>query len=325
VTRQRDPASTVVAMDATIEADGLTKRYGGITAVEGLSFTVAPGQVTGLVGPNGAGKSTTMRLLLGLDTPDTGSARINGTPYRKLGSPLREVGALLDATATHPGRRARDHLLWLAHSNGLPRQRVTEVLELVGLTAVAHCRTGGFSLGMRQRLGIAATLLGDPPVLLFDEPVNGLDPEGIRWIRGLLRSLAGGDRAVLVSSHLMRELEGTADHLLVIGRGRLIADTSVSDLVAATSANRVTIRTPTPWQVMTLLAGAGATVASTGQDTLTVIGLPAPRIADLIAERGLRLHELAPQPTSLEEAYMELTKDAVDYQARNNTGRHPQP
>jgi ABC-2 type transport system ATP-binding protein len=312
-------------MDATIEADGLTKRYGAITAVEGLSFTVAPGRVTGLVGPNGAGKSTTMRLLLGLDRPDAGSARVNGKPYRKLGSPLREVGALLDARATHPGRRARDHLLWLAHSNGLPGRRVDEVLELVGLTAVAHRRTSGFSLGMGQRLGIAATLLGDPPVLLFDEPVNGLDPEGIRWIRGLLRSRAGAGRAVLVSSHLMRELEGTADHLLVLGRGRLIADTSVRDLLAAASANRVTIRTPTPSQVMTLLAGAGGTVASTGQDTLTVTGLPASRIADLIAERGLRLHELAPQHVALEEAYMELTKDAVDYQARSGTDQAIKP
>jgi ABC-2 type transport system ATP-binding protein len=312
-------------MEPTIEADGLTKRYGAITAVDRLSFTVAPGRVTGLVGPNGAGKSTTMRLLLGLDTPDAGSARVNGTPYRKLGSPLREVGALLDASATHPGRRARDHLLWLAHTNDLPRQRVDEVLELVGLTAVAHRRTGGFSLGMGQRLGIAATLLGDPPVLLFDEPVNGLDPEGIRWIRGLLRSLAGAGRAVLVSSHLMRELEGTADHLLVLGRGRLIADTSVRDLLATASAGRVTIRTPTPSQVMTLLAGAGGTVASTGQDTLTVSGLPASRIADLIAERGLRLHELAPQPVSLEEAYMELTKDAVDYQARSGTDQAIKP
>jgi ABC-2 type transport system ATP-binding protein len=312
-------------MDATIEADGLTKRYGAITAVDRLSFTVAPGRVTGLVGPNGAGKSTTMRLLLGLARPDSGSALVNGRPYRKLGSPLREVGALLDAAATHPGRRARDHLLWLAHSNGLPPRRVEEVLELVGLTAVANRRTGGFSLGMAQRLGIAATLLGDPPVLLFDEPVNGLDPDGIRWIRGLLRYLAGAGRAVLVSSHLMRELEGTADHLLVIGRGRLIADTSVGDLLAGTSANRVAIRTPTPTAAMTLLARAGATVASTGQDTLTVTGLPAPRIADLLAERGLRLHELAPQRLSLEEAYMELTRDAADYQARGGDDRDGGP
>jgi ABC-2 type transport system ATP-binding protein len=325
VTRQRAPAVTVLGMDATIEADGLTKRYGAVTAVEGLSFTVAPGRVTGLAGPNGAGKSTTMRLLLGLDAPDSGSARVNGRPYRRLGSPLREVGALLDAAATHPGRRARDHLLWLAHSNGLPRRRVDEVLELVGLTAVAHRRTGGFSLGMGQRLGIAASLLGDPSVLLFDEPVNGLDPEGIRWIRGLLRALAAAGRAVLVSSHLMRELEDTADHLLVLGRGRLIADTSVSDLLAAMSANRVTIRTPSPARVMTLLASAGATVASTSQDMLTSTGLPAARIADLIAGHGLRLHELAPQRLSLEEAYLELTKDAVVYQAHRGTGRGVTP
>jgi len=257
-------------MDATIEADGLTKRYGRVTAVDRLSFTVAPGRVTGLVGPNGAGKSTTMRLLLGLDRPDAGAARVNGRPYRRLRSPLREVGALLDAAATHPGRRARDHLLWLARSNDLPTSSVDEALELVGLTEVARRRTGGFSLGMRQRLGIAAALLGDPPVLIFDEPVNGLDPEGIRWIRGLLRALAGEGRAVLVSSHLLRELEGTADHLLVIGRGRLLADTGVGEL----------------------LGGRGPGVGG---------------------------------PTSLEAAYLELTRDAADYQAGGGAGRDPEP
>jgi len=302
-------------MEPTIEADGLTKRYGAITAVDRLSFTVAPGRVTGLVGPNGAGKSTTMRLLLGLDTPDSGSARINGTPYRKLGSPLREVGALLDATATHPGRRARDHLLWLAHSNGLPRQRVTEVLELVGLTAVAHRRTGGFSLGMRQRLGIAATLLGDPPVLLFDEPVNGLDPEGIRWIRGLLRSLAGGGRAVLVSSHLMSELQDTADHLVVVGRGKVIADTGVAELLAATSNGLVTLRTTAPTQAVTVLAHAGATVAATDHDTLTVSGLAAEQVVALLGERAVPFSEVSAHRATLEEAYMALTGDAVEFRA----------
>jgi ABC-2 type transport system ATP-binding protein len=266
-------------MDATIEADGLSKRYGRVTAVDRLSFTVAPGRVTGLVGPNGAGKSTTMRLLLRLDRPDAGAARVNGRPYRQLRSPLREVGALLDASATHPGRRARDHLLWMARSNDLPPRRVDEALELVGLSEVARRRTGGFSLGMRQRLGIAAALLGDPPVLIFDEPVNGLDPEGIRWIRGLLRTLAGEGRAVLVSSHLLHELEGTADHLLVIGRGRLLADTSMAEL----------------------LRGRGSGAA--GQ------GVAGP----------------AGGSSSLEAAYLELTRDAVDYQAGGGAGRDLEP
>jgi ABC-2 type transport system ATP-binding protein len=222
----------------TIECRGLRKRYGSTTAVDGLSFTVAPGRVTGFVGPNGAGKSTTMRMVLGLDTPDDGAALVGDRPYRSLRDPLRRVGALLDAGALHPGRRARDHLRWLAQSNGLPRRRVDEVLDLVGLAGVAGRRAGGFSLGMRQRLGIAAALLGDPPVLLFDEPVNGLDPEGVRWIRGLLRGFAAEGRTVLVSSHLMAELADTADHLIVIGRGRLIADTSVRELLGG---RRVTL------------------------------------------------------------------------------------
>jgi ABC-2 type transport system ATP-binding protein len=222
-------------MEATIEVRGLRKRFGRTVALDGLSFTVSPGRVTGFVGPNGAGKSTTMRVVLGLDRPDEGRALVGGRPYRSLHTPLREVGALLDAGAIHPGRRARDHLLWMAHSNGLPRRRVDEVLEQVGLSSVAKRRAGGFSLGMRQRLGIAAALLGDPPILMFDEPVNGLDPEGVRWIRGFLKSLAGQGRAVLVSSHLMSELENTAEHLIVIGRGRLVADTTVADLVAGAS------------------------------------------------------------------------------------------
>jgi ABC-2 type transport system ATP-binding protein len=215
----------------TIECRSLTKRYGPTTAVDGLSFTVAPGRVTGFVGPNGAGKSTTMRMILGLDAADAGNATIGGRPYRTLRDPLRRVGALLDAGALHPGRRARDHLRWLAQSNGLPPGRVDEVLDLVGLAGVARRRAGGFSLGMRQRLGIAAALIGNPPVLLFDEPVNGLDPEGVRWIRGLLRGFAAEGRTVFVSSHLMAELADTADHLIVIGRGRLLADTSVRDLI----------------------------------------------------------------------------------------------
>ena len=226
-------------MNTSIEVQGLTKRYGGTVAVDGLSFAVRPGIVTGFVGPNGAGKSTTIRLILGLDAPDTGSATINGIPYSKIDSPLRAVGVLLDAAAVHPGRSAYDHLLWLAHSNGLPRGRVDEVLDTVGLTDSAAPSCRGFSLGMRQRLGIAAALLGDPPILMLDEPVNGLDPEGIRWIRGFLRSLAAEGRTVFVSSHLMSELEDTAHHLVVIGRGRLIADTSVDELLTSASGNRV--------------------------------------------------------------------------------------
>jgi ABC-2 type transport system ATP-binding protein len=300
-------------VEAAIEAHGLVKRYGKTIAVDGLSFRVQPGRVTGFVGPNGAGKSTTMRMILGLDAPDSGEVRVAGRHYGDLATPLREVGALLDATATHPGRRARDHLLWQATSNGLPRRRVDEVLELVGLSDVARRRTGGFSLGMAQRLGIAAALLGDPPVLMFDEPINGLDPEGIRWIRRFMKSLAEAGRTVFVSSHLMSELEGAADDVIVIGRGRLIASASVGELLAAVSDSRVKLRTPQASEVMTLLAGAGATVTSTGEDSVTVTGLDAARIADLTAERGLRLYELTPQRASLEEAFIELTRDSVEF------------
>jgi ABC-2 type transport system ATP-binding protein len=302
-------------MDATIEAHGLTKRYGSTLAVDDLTFTVRPGLVTGFVGPNGAGKSTTMRLILGLDAPNGGTVLVNGRPYASLDTPLREVGALLDARAFHPGRSAREHLRWLAASNGLSRARVDTVLELVGLARVVRRRTGGFSLGMAQRLGIAAALLGDPPVLLFDEPVNGLDPEGIRWLRGFLRALAAEGRAVLVSSHLMSELEGTADHLIVIGRGRLIADTPVRDLLDATAGLRFTVRTPQPAALMALLAEAGAVVTSTDHDALTVSGLDGTRIADLAAQHGLRVHELSPQRVTLEEAFMDLTRESVDFAA----------
>ncbi|HKE79421.1 MAG TPA: ATP-binding cassette domain-containing protein [Solirubrobacteraceae bacterium] len=303
-------------MEQAIEVVGLTKRYGATVAVDDLSFTARPGRVTGFVGPNGAGKSTTMRVVLGLDAPDAGGALVNGRHYGKLGAPLREIGALLDAGALHPGRRAHDHLLWLAQSNGLPRGRIDEVLALVGLSDVAQRRTGGFSLGMAQRLGIAAALLGDPPVLMFDEPVNGLDPEGVRWIRGFLRGLAAEGRAVLVSSHLMNELQGTADHLVVIGRGRLIADTSVTELLRAASGDGVTVRTPDPGAAMGLLAAAGASVTSNGHDALEIRGMSADRIAGLMADRGLQLDELTPHRASLEEAYMELTRDAVEYAAR---------
>jgi ABC-2 type transport system ATP-binding protein len=302
-------------MSATIEVRGLRKKYGSTIAVDDLSFTVPPSQVTGFVGPNGAGKSTTMRMILGLDAPSAGSALIDGRSYQTLRAPLCHVGALLDAGAFHPGRRARDHLLWMAQYNGLPGRRVDEVLEQVGLASVGRRRAGNFSLGMRQRLGIGAALLGDPPVLLFDEPVNGLDPEGIRWIRGLLRSLAAEGRAVLVSSHLMSELEGSADHLVVIGNGRLIADTSVSSLLAAASGGRVLLRTPEPSQAMTVLANAGATVAATDRETITVSGLATDRIIAVLAENGVSVSEVATHRASLEEAYMELTRDAVEFGA----------
>ena len=302
-------------MDAAIEVQGATKRYGRTLAVDGLSFAVRPGRVTGFVGPNGAGKSTTMRLILGLDAADAGEIRVGGRRYAELRSPLREIGALLDAGATHPGRRARDHLRWLAAGNRLPRRRVDEVLELVGLTSVAHRRAGGFSLGMAQRLGIAAALLGDPPTLILDEPVNGLDPQGIGWFRELTRSLAAEGRAVLVSSHLMSEIEGIADDLVVIGRGRLLAETSVAELLAGRADGRVRLRSPQPARVMTVLARAGGTVTSTGTDTLLVTGLDAARIADATAEAGLRLLELSPERATLEEAFLELTREAVEFRA----------
>jgi ABC-2 type transport system ATP-binding protein len=303
-------------MSATIELRDLRKRYGRTVAVDGLSFTVAPGEVTAFVGPNGAGKSTTMRVILGLDAPDEGAALVGGRPYRSLRSPLRVVGALLDAGAVHPGRRASDHLLWMARAAGLPRRRVEEVIELVGLGPVAGRRAGGLSLGMRQRLGLAGALLGDPPVLVLDEPVNGLDPQGILWMRGLLRSLAAQGRAVLVSSHLMSELEGSADHLVAIGRGRLVADTSVPDLLAAASGDRVVVRTARRTEAMTVLANAGATVSATGREVVTVSGLPAGRIVALLNERGLAFSEVAAHRASLEEAYMELTREAVELEAR---------
>ncbi|MEV6931921.1 ATP-binding cassette domain-containing protein [Dactylosporangium sp. NPDC051485] len=296
-----------------IEVRGLRKRYRSTPAVDDLSFTVEPGKVTGFVGPNGAGKSTTMRIILGLDAPDAGTALVGGRPYRTLERPLRTVGALLDASAVHPGRSARNHLRWLAHSNAIPRRRVDEVLDLAGLASVGRRAVGGFSLGMRQRLGIAAALLGDPAVVIFDEPVNGLDLEGIQWIRGLLRSLAGDGRAVLVSSHLMSELQDSADHLLVIGRGRLLADTSVRDLVATASGDRVAVRTGMRVEAMTTLAGAGAPTAITDDETVTVSGLPVERVVDLLTRGGVSFTGVSAHRATLEEAYMELTRDAVEF------------
>ncbi|HWC84448.1 MAG TPA: ATP-binding cassette domain-containing protein [Pseudonocardiaceae bacterium] len=302
-------------MDATIEVSGLRKRFGSAVALDGLSFTVTPGQVTGFVGPNGAGKSTTMRVILGLDAPDAGTALVGGQPYRSLRHPLRCLGSLLDAGALQPSRSARNHLLWLAHSQGLGARRVDEVIEQAGLGSAVRRKAGGFSLGMRQRLGVAAALLGDPPILMLDEPFNGMDPEGIVWMRGFLRSLAGQRRAVLVSSHLMSELQDTADHLVVIGRGRVIADTGVADLIAAASGDRITLRTGARTPAMTVLARAGATVAATGPDTVTVSGLTGERISALLAEAGVPVTELVAHRASLEEAYMELTRDAVDFRA----------
>jgi ABC-2 type transport system ATP-binding protein len=303
-------------MDATIEVTGLRKQFGPTVAVDGLTFRVEPGQITGFVGPNGAGKSTTMRVILGLDSADEGSALIGGQPYASLRHPLSHVGALLDAGALQPSRRARDHLLWLAHTQGLGARRVNDVIELTGIGPAARRKAGGYSLGMRQRLGIAAAMLGDPPVLMFDEPFNGLDPEGMAWMRGFLRSLADEGRAVLVSSHLMAELQGNADHLLVIGRGRMVADTSVADLLAAASKDRVMVRTADRGEATTVLAHAGGTVAVSDHDLLAVSGLPAGRIAALLGDSGVPFSGLAPHQATLEEAYMELTRDSVEYRGQ---------
>ncbi|MER6944157.1 ABC transporter ATP-binding protein [Nonomuraea sp. NPDC000554] len=298
-----------------IEVNGLTKRYGDVLAVNDLTFTVRPGHVTGFLGPNGAGKSTTLRMILGLNEPTSGCATVDGQPFRRRSAGLRHVGALLDADDVHGGRSAAAHLTALARSNGLPRRRVDEVLREVGLAGVARRRVGGFSLGMRQRLGIATALLGDPPVLLFDEPVNGLDPEGVRWVRGLFQRLAAEGRTVLVSSHLMSEMENTADRLVVIGRGELIADESVAEFAARGARARVTVRTPDTAELASVLTLAGASVRPDGSDALTVTGLSAARIGALAHERRIMLHELAPRTASLEEAFMELTADSADYRA----------
>jgi ABC-2 type transport system ATP-binding protein len=302
-------------MESTIEVSGLRKRFGPTVALDGMTFAVQPGQVTGFVGPNGAGKSTTMRVALGLDAPDEGTALIGGRRYQSLRHPLSHVGSVLDAGALQPSRSARNHLLWLAHSQGLGARRVDAVIEQAGLERAARRSAGGYSLGMRQRLGIAAAMLGDPPVLMFDEPFNGMDPEGIVWMRGFLRSLAGQGRAVLVSSHLMSELEGSADHLVVVGRGKVIADTTVAELIAAASGDRVSLRT-TVWSDATgALTRAGATVVASGRDSLTVSGLTAERIVTVLGGAGVPFSEVSAHRATLEEAYMELTRDAVEYRA----------
>jgi ABC-2 type transport system ATP-binding protein len=326
-----------------IEARDLTKRYGDRLAVDQLSFTVEPGRVTGFLGPNGAGKSTTMRLALGLDRPNSGTATINGRPYRDLARPLLVVGALLEARAVHTGRSAYNHLLFLAQTQRLPRSRVQQVIDLVGLRDVAHKRAGGFSLGMSQRLGIAAALLGDPRVLLLDEPVNGLDPEGILWIRNLMKQLAAEGRTVFVSSHLMNEMAVTADHLIVIGRGRLIADCSTQEFIERSSEKSVLVRTPDPARLAALITAEGgnvkeaseppsadrtaaggigpsgsgvppgSTVSPQASTTIVVTGMPAPRVGELAASGSIVLHELTPQLASLEEAFIELTADSLEY------------
>ncbi|MEU9366182.1 ATP-binding cassette domain-containing protein [Streptomyces avermitilis] len=298
---------------ATIEVRDVHKRFGSTRALDGMTFDVRPGQVTGFVGPNGAGKSTTMRVILGLDRPDRGAAHVGGRPYRDLRTPLKHIGALLDAASVQPSRTARHHLLWLAHSQGLDAGRVDEVLRQVGLHDVARRRADGFSLGMRQRLGIAAALLGDPPVVMLDEPFNGLDPEGFVWIRSFLASLAEQGRAVLVSSHLMSELQDSADHVVVVGRGQVVADMSVRELLESVSRGRVTLRTSARTDAMTLLARAGATVTSTGADTIGVTGLPAETVVSLLGANAVPFSEVSEHRASLEEAYMELTRDAVQF------------
>ena len=298
-----------------IEAVGLTKRYGDRLAVDDVTFTVRPGQVTGFLGPNGAGKSTTMRMILGLDAPTSGQVTVNGRPFVELAYPMREVGALLDAKAIHGGRSAYHHLLCLAQSNSLPRRRVGEVLDMVGLAAVARKRAKGFSLGMGQRLGIAAALLGDPQVLMFDEPVNGLDPEGILWIRTLMKDLAAQGRTVFVSSHLMSEMENTADHLLVIGRGRLIADCTVQEFIDQNSQLAVRVRTPDAARLGELISAQGGKAVFDATDYLLVTELAIERIGDLAFDNGIRIHELSAVQASLEQAFMELTRDSVEYHA----------
>ncbi|WP_033216666.1 ABC transporter ATP-binding protein [Kitasatospora phosalacinea] len=303
-----------------IEAQQLTKRYGEKTAVDGLDFTVRPGSVTGFLGPNGAGKSTTMRMIVGLDAPTSGSVRVDGRRYAEHAAPLQEVGALLEAKSIHPGRSAFNHLMALAHTHGIPRSRVDEVIGLTGLESVARKRAGAFSLGMGQRLGIAAALLGDPATVMLDEPVNGLDPEGVLWIRNLLTGLAAEGRTVFVSSHLMSEVALVADHLIVVGRGRLLADTTVRELVAQAGGDRVTVASADPAKLRGLLTGPGVEITGrSGSEELEVTGLTARRIGTVAAEHGIALYELATRTVSLEQAFMDLTRDAVEYHGSTTT------
>jgi ABC-2 type transport system ATP-binding protein len=305
-----------------IEARQLTKRYGEKIAVDRADFTVRPGTVTGFLGPNGAGKSTTMRMVIGLDTPTSGSVRVNGRRYAEHAAPLHEVGALLEARSIHPGRSAFDHLMGLAYTHGIGRRRVDEVVEMTGLSAVAKKRAGAFSLGMGQRLGIAAALLGDPQTVMLDEPVNGLDPEGVLWIRNLLTDLAGDGRTVFVSSHLMSEMALVADHLIVVGRGRVLADTTVQDLVRQAGGDTVTVASADPTQLRHILAGPGVEITGRpGSEQLSVVGLSARSIGLKAAEHGIALFELTSKTVSLEEAFMDLTRDSVEYHATPTAGR----
>ena len=304
-----------------IEVNGVTKRYKDTVAVDDLSFEVRPGQVTGFLGPNGSGKSTTMRMIMGLDAPDAGAARVNGRTYGNLPIPLQEVGALLEAKAIHPGRSAYNHLWYLAQSNDIPRSRIDSVLEMVGLTDVAKKRAGKFSLGMGQRLGIAAALLGDPEVLLFDEPINGLDPEGILWVRNLLKRLASEGRTVFVSSHLMSEMALTADHLVVIGRGHLISTGTVPDFITQSTSQFVRVRSPRSSELSRLLMAENVQVTSEDDGALSVSGMSAVNIGELAGASGIYLHELSPQMASLEDAFMELTRDSVEYHGVSDPDR----
>jgi ABC-2 type transport system ATP-binding protein len=304
--------------EATIEVNGLRKQFGPVLALDGMSFTVRPGQVTGFIGPNGAGKSTTMRVILGLDAAEQGTALVGGQRYQNLRQPLTVVGSLLDAAALQPSRTARNHLRWLARSQGLGDRRVDEVISQAGLAQAARRKAGGFSLGMRQRLGIAAALLGDPPVLMLDEPFNGMDPEGIVWMRGFLRSLAAQGRAVLVSSHLMSELQDVASQLVIVGRGRVIADTGTRDLLATVSGDRVMLWTTAAAAATAALECGGGRVTAADGGALTVTGLPAEKIVALLAGQGVPFSEVSAHRASLEEAYLELTKDAVEYRAEPN-------
>jgi ABC-2 type transport system ATP-binding protein len=306
-----------------IEIRSLTKRFGDTVAVDDISFDVVPGRVTGFLGPNGSGKSTTMRVIMGLDWPTSGTVSVNGQPYHRHRRPLFEVGALLDAKAIHGGRTAYNHLLSLAQSNGIARGRVDDVIERVGLGSVARKRAGGFSLGMSQRLGIAAALLGNPGVMLFDEPVNGLDPEGIRWIRNLLRSLAAEGRTILVSSHLMSEMSLTADHLIVIGRGRLIADTSVQEFIDRSAQNFVRVRSPRLEELARAINARGGKTRTEPDGALAVSGLQISAVGDLAQDAGIVLHELSPQLASLEEAFMEFTRESVEFHADADPARTP--
>ncbi len=296
-----------------LQARDLVKTYGKKVAVDHLSFDVEPGRVTGFLGPNGSGKSTTMRLLLGLDRPTSGQALVAGRPYAELRNPLHDVGAVLEAKQVHPGRTGRNHLRWVAAYNRIPRRRVEEVLALVGMTDAAHRRAGQYSLGMLQRLGIAGALLGDPGILLFDEPVNGLDPDGIVWIRTMMKSLAAQGRTIFVSSHLLSEMSLTADHLVVIGRGRLITQTSTQDFIRSSSLNRTRVRSPQLDQLAELVREAGMPAEQDADGALLVDGVETDAVGELAARNGITLHELSPQRASLEEAFMELTKDAVEY------------